>query len=232
MKLFIKGLLLAGLFSGSAYGFSISDIKPTVGYDLMSHHLETAQGFGKNVIKSKYVPMSNVYLGFRFHKNLGIELGYHRTSLRKHQIFLNDGHQGLGVKAQSNEGHDVHYKAHGPYMAAVLFSGIPTIEDAHEAYLSFGVVNKRVFVRDSIFLDSGILQTPPLVRTFKHRKSVFRAGVGTLHRLSDYMGLRTSISWENTAKIKPMKPDENPGSTLAVKTKNTINYGLGVYLTF
>lgn len=227
----IKALLLSTLLLPSvSLGFTIGDIKPTIGYDVLSHHMQLKEELGQGLFKSKYVPMSFIYAHGRLTENFGFEFGYHQTKVKKHKKHLSTGESGLGVKTSSNEGHEYHYRTSGPTASAIFFSPIPGTNFPGEVFFTAGVINKRIYMKDSLFMDNGVPQSPPLVRTFRARKTLLRLSGGWMHKVNDHFGIKTSVSWENTAKLKHIKPDENPGSSLTVGTRNTVNYGIGIYV--
>lgn len=227
----IKGLILSALLVPTlSFGFELSDIKPTLGYDILSHHMQLKEGLGQNLFKTRHIPMSFIYAHGRLTENFGFEFGYHQTKMKKHKKHLSPGEHSIGVTPTSHEGHEYHYRTAGPTASAIFFSPIPGTSLPGELFFTAGVINKRIYMKDSLFSDNGIAQTPPLVRTFKARKTLLRLSGGWMHKVNENFGVKTSISWENTGKLHHIKPDENPSSPLSVGTRNTLNYGIGIYI--
>lgn len=58
-------------------GFSISKIKPYLGIEYQYEHIKATDAF--HPILSSNFQMGNIFLGAKWHKNFGIEIGYYHT---------------------------------------------------------------------------------------------------------------------------------------------------------
>src|SRR5436190_17994729 len=73
---------------------------PYVGVDSQWRRADFKSGFGDNIFAHTY-PQANVYLGFKFHENVGVELGYEFGKSRARITSLTTGDVSAGTPISS-----------------------------------------------------------------------------------------------------------------------------------
>lgn len=179
----------------------------------------------------KIYGLGNVYVGFKFHENFGLEFGYEQSNRRKHfyrftqhkrffRFLLPGFSQERSVRFQLWHV-DMNY-----YIA---------LDHCFDFILSVG----GALIRPEMNL---IQNSPPrdgleraLVRMRLGQKGIFRARVGLQYDMLDWMGVRGLLGFDNTAHIS-INHDNKPSferRRIPIRVfKDAFSVSLGVYFKF
>lgn len=205
--------------------------QPYVGLDAQGRHVEFTKGFGDNLFKQDY-PQGNVYAGVKLMDWLGLEAGYEWTKRMHRTSSLGGGAVNLGNTVAGAISPVVYTsKAKFDGWHANLVGFLPIMEDCcTELFASVGVVHLRSFFERSLISVAGAPSTS--IAHFRQSKTIARANLGVQAKIVDAFGIRASIGWENTSKIRPFATNTDALATTQVKMKDSFIYGLGIFYTF
>ncbi len=231
-----------------------------VGFDSQLRHITFKKNFGGNILESHY-PQGNVFSGVMLNKNLGLEVGYEfskkqrslRNNLSNETVFgKNNPIVGSTFVINTVDMNRASSKISG--WNVNLIGSIPLISENNRLNLigSIGMSNLKLQVRN-VFTRSEVEFNDPNIRdpddTFvvsnsiytvmKKRKAVLRLTGGVQYTLTDCLGLRALVSWENTDRLQAKTVDtirsRFPKHSRAVRTctpRNSMQFGVGIFYTF
>ncbi len=239
------GLLVApALMLGvSMNAFADFALTPYIGADAQLRYLDFKRGFGDNLFKHNS-PQGNAYVGLKFNQFVGIEMGYQATKKQRKSLYLTAGQVNLGTvvpqsmilkNGLSSQISPISYttqeKTQGFHMNIVGFYPIFP-EYGLELFGSVGITQlKTNFSRQTLSVGG----VPPLnssILKFKKRKNIFRANIGLQQMITDCIGFRGTVGWENTAKFNKITPHVVTPNLTEVRLKNSIIYSLGLFRRF
>lgn len=210
-------------------------LDPYVGSDAGFRHI-TYGGGGNKLFRTNY-PQISIYGGFRFIDYLGLEVGYRISTLKSKFVRLDAGDLVLGVPVADTP---------NDYIARSQFKGwygsflgyFPVCDYPIDILGSIGLVELRTYHYQSLLIFNDPVTMEPTAanifgngRTYKKRKTLFTLGLGAQYCYCDTVGLRFKVDWENTDRIRNIKPLEGLGGTI-LNLKNSINYNLGLFVPF
>ncbi len=223
-------------------------LSPYLGVDAQIRHMPFQKDFGGNVLKKNY-PQGNFFAGLRL-DYFGLEAGY-TVSKKKHGTRNNvNGAPVFGVapaplgplELSTTQIHRATSRIHGwnfnlmgylpifcPENHVELVGGVGISQFKHRAHRTLSATS--VFEGDvpgTTDIELDVVNTH-----FNKRKAVLRLTGGIQHMLTDCFGIRALVNWENTAKLRIQGRDDETGERgFLARTKNSFNYGLGVFTNF
>jgi hypothetical protein len=233
MKL-VKGLLVAGavLTANGVSADMMGDINPILGVDYYQAWMKGKNSFANFFPKS--YPGATVYVGAKFHENFGVELGYDVSGRQKHNWTLAQGSTFFGT-TNTNATYTGTTKVRRSGGHIDLVGYLPVMECVDlTASVGYGWLKTKI---DSTFslanpAASGSAST---IASFKGKnKGVFRLGVGANFMVTDMVGFRGKVSWENTSALRV---NSTPTAALTglipnKAFKDTIALAVGAFVKF
>lgn len=217
--------------ANNAAGFFNLCLVPYVGVDGGYRRIKY-EGGGDKLFKT-ILPQAALYGGLKFNEYIGIEGGYKSTILKSQFVRLSGGDLVLNVPVVDTPA-DFLARARLKGWYGALMGYIPVSSCYPISLLaSIGATRLKTYHFETLLRDA--LGTPAFFtqfNTFRSKNTVLTLGIGTQYIHCDAVGIRFKIDWENTRKIKNLKPLENNASLLSLSLKNSINYNLGVFIPF
>jgi hypothetical protein len=226
-------------------------LMPYAGIDLQQRNMALQKGYGYNVFSRKYL-QNNFYMGLKLNKNFGLEGGYQssQNSSKKSMVLLGEdllGERVDNVGTLGAEGFvvtETSIRTKGPHLNIMGF--LPLENGKTEFVASVGITALTINADYKQLADSFLLAYSPAfvaetVRQFSSTRMIPRCMLGLQRKFSDSLGFRASFIYELTSRFKqvPFKNTLNesndllPGNgDLRASLRNSITYGLGVFMTF
>lgn len=231
-------IMLAASTSSADSNFFDNSLTPYIGADAQFRQMKFDPNRGANVFKKNF-PQGNIFAGLKFSDYVGIEVGFEGTNKRsRNSRILPSQYSVGGEPVQPNDAaHPSRFqdnistaRIHGPHVNMV--GTFALLDDPRLALIgSIGVSRLKMSLRYTAHIDDeGFLG---ISRNFVQRKSILRLGAGIQHMITDCIGVRGVLSWENTGKFNHILPREtgvHPSVFAAVK--NSFSYGFGVFVNF
>lgn len=226
------GFLSSILFATSSNASVMSAGDPYLGADAQIRSMNWASGLGDNVFK-KTAPQVNVYAGLRFCDYVGVEAGYEATTPRivkntipSTSLFLGTPFPEVFSGPVLTEGKFEMNGWHG------AFTGFIPVTSCDTLFGSVGIarLHAKHFATLIAQSGSGSLDQSIWQSRFSDKKTVARITGGYERLFNDCVGIRLSLGWENTNRLKNLRSRSN--KTDRVSLKNSWNYGLGAFTTF
>lgn len=210
-------------------------VTPFFGADAVWRHMDFWAGNGENAFKHN-APQGDVYTGFKFCDYFGVQFGYEATSRKNKTVTLNLPYIISGVMVTSARGLTRNaqivstHRIKGPHVDLV---GYLPICDRYRLALtgSVGIAHLKLSAQYRYTAFNGVanFNIPPLV--FTGRKTVARLMGGISHQITDCVGVRASVTWEHTAKLR-LHHVTRQRIVHTIRPKDSVNYGLGLYILF
>ncbi len=227
-------------------------LKPYLGFDIQQRNMHFKKMYGDNIFARKSL-QNNVYTGLRLTENFGLEGGYQSSQKTLKNSMTLSGEYLLGqlvnpaihVADSGFISAKTSICTQGPYLSLIRF--LAFYDDKTEFMTSIGATVLTVKLHYNQVADSfmAAYSTPEdiLATTlnFSSTKVIPRCMFGVQRQFSESWGLRASLVYELTGRFKQMAPknsidDPNnllPGNKqLRASLRNSITYGLGVFMTF
>jgi opacity protein-like surface antigen len=218
--------------SGNLHAANQWGLTPYVGADVQSRHMNWDTGSGGNLFTHDAV-QGNVYFGVKFSENFGIEGGYESTAKKVRSVFANPGELVTGTALGS--ANPIQFttttRLRGHHINLVSSA---SLSETHRLKLLglIGIVSLKASLtrQPTASITGGVFTsrngpTTPLIQ----RKNLLRLGTTLEHLLTDAWGIRGSITWENTKRLKIFASN---GANGIAQPKNSLVYGLGAFITF
>lgn len=243
----LSALLLVVLSGFSTLAYSLSTfpevrpyMRPYIGADVTLRHMGFKPGFGKGLFEPT-VPQGNAYVGVQLTDYLALEGGYEAIRKRTKTAILRPGDFSLGsgqiALGDPTEGHTFKEEFKGWHID--LIGIVPCLLPCDPSLQFFGgagVSRKKIRLVDTQVSENGVplpqATIDTLRRTLVKRKSFLRLSAGVQSLITDYIGIRAIVNWENTARFGYLKSQENPSGSTSANLKNTFSAGLGVFVKF
>lgn len=202
--------------------------EPYIGVDIQARNTPFANGFGEKLF-AKTSPQANLYFGIKINKVLAIELGRSMTAKKSRDAFFSNNSIYLGSLNQQDS----------------IGTGIKNVREWNLNLLGFlplfklhslhsidfvgliGAGNVEVRLKE-LKTAQGINQHE--IINLRAKKTIFRVGGGFQNMITENLGLRALIVFENTAKFNNIAAHV-PFDEIA-KLKNSIVYGVGLFVQF
>jgi len=238
-------------FFGSIFCMSAqASLEPYVGIDMQQRNMNFQKNYGANIFSRKLM-QNNIYLGVRPIENFGLELGHQSSQNSSKTTMVLEGDYLLGqlVNPAVTAPNEIPFiltqtsiRTQGTHLNVIKF--FPTKYSQTEFVAALGLTVLSVKFQYKQLADSelgsyaaeDVLDT---TRNFSSRRVIPRAMVGIQQKWTELLGFRASFVYENTRKFKQMLSKDVteglqlPGDReLKASLRNSITYGLGVFMTF
>ncbi len=216
-------LLTSGATNASGFCF-----KPYVGADAQFRFMSFQRDFGSKNFRNRY-PQANVYVGLKFCDYLGLEGGYFSSADLTRQSFFQTNELSLGANTFADTTSIGSSRIAGWHINAVGF--VPVSECYHlSALVYIGISQCKINLRDITTSIGGLPDN--LTVNFSQTKNILRLGAGLEHMITDCIGVRSLISFENTSAFKNIRNGVSPeGAAPAglVKVNNSVVLSFGIF---
>lgn len=226
MKQLAKSLIVAGALAvaGSAVA-DFGDINPYIGADLQLTKMKARAPFDSILAKS--FPGANLYVGTKVMENLGFEAGYNwsKSQDRTADIAARfDGVAAANFGSGAKPGAKTTLRRNSAFFDVV---GFLPVMDCVELIGSVGY--GYVMPKLSITTAGGAAVTGYELKN----QSVLRVGLGASYMVTDMVGLRAKLGWENTKHThfknsddrKKLRANSGALTTRPLKDSTTLNVG-------
>jgi len=241
MYIFKKSVAFGLLLTGASVAFAsegfFRDFNPDtlnvyVGADLQNRHMPYKSGEGSQFFKKDSL-QGNLFLGLRLHENFGVELGYEQTQRKKREVTLLPGDQTLGGVVGISQGFQTRAKLAGFHLDLMGFLPLEGYCKDLSLFAGIGVARLKAKLERTNVAVGGV-QFPPVTQSFdeKNSKYVARLTAGAQYLLTENLGVRGILNYENTSRIQPQSTSPDGTRVVKVKLKDSFSYGLGVFFKF
>ena len=199
---------------------------PYIGAEAIKTNQNYKSGFGRNIF-AKNPQDYSVFVGSKFYKQFGAELGYEFAPSKSKSVTLPVGSLATGGSTAlvTNTAFNSKIKATHPYL------GIFGEYDHHFAHV--GKVKFQAMLGASVSrVKASYTATAAgatVVRNFSKSKVVPMVKLGATFRATDRVGIRVSANYRNTSSLKAVAKEN---ALLNLKLKDTFGVGLGVTYSF
>lgn len=223
-------------------------LTPYLGVDAQIRHMEFFKRFGGNVLKKNY-PQGNFFAGLKFCDYVGVEFGYSMSQKKSQYKTLRDGDTVFGrvlgtsvPPATLRVDSSAYSSIRGWNMNLMGFLPILCEDNSFNLIGAIGISQLKLKVHHKIkFFTQSDSRSTLITRevaldfndfNLKKRKykGTLRLTVGAQQLITDCLGMRGLITWENTARLKSQFKMQN--RVLHAKPKNAITYGVGIFTQF
>lgn len=215
----------------AAYFFGYP-IYPYIGADYQYRDTPLHSGQGDNIFDSQF-QQGQIYVGVRFLQYFGLEFGYGKTNIKNQYTQFDANNVALGVLIPPGGPLETHLSQaeYKTYTANVMgFYLLPFDKRCRTELIgSFGIARiQPKLISELTHLDLMPLAVP-MTFTFDQRKTVLRLMGGIQYKITPNMGMRASITFEDTSQFRDIKASEWQNTNRFIALKNTWLYGLGIY---
>lgn len=226
--------LIGVLIATTSYA-SNWQLEPYVGADAQVRQTFFVRDYGNNLFKER-VPQGNFFIGTKIHEYLGFELGY-MTAFSAHRNAVFESPTSLpGRDEPIDPGEKLLYTTTSKIdgINANLMFFIPANEK-NNFIIGLGVARLRAYFKIIQTGDETRAYTPAEIAhespEFVRKKCVAQAKFGIQHKLTQNLGLRALVGWENTKKFKTFTPKamlDGIGDKYKLRLRDSFNCGLGI----
>ncbi|MBP6104477.1 MAG: hypothetical protein KA508_05415 [Gammaproteobacteria bacterium] len=223
---------------------------PYVGLDIQQRNMNFKKNHGDNIFSRKSL-QGNFYLGCRLNKYFGLEGGYQSSQNTSKKSMISKGEIVLGQVVDdpnlASNGFivtETTIRTKGPHLNVIGF--FPLEAGRTDFIASLGLTSLTIKAAYKQVADEflGIYAAEDVSATnlnFSAAHLIPRCMLGVQRQFTESLGLRASLVYELTGRFKQMAPknaindpdDLLPGNKqLKVSLRNTITYGLGIFMTF
>lgn len=196
------------MFIGTA-GADVSTAKfePFVGIDYQQTWMTPSTKNDQQFLPKSF-PGANVYVGTKFMKSFGAEFGVDQSANKKKNWI----DEKLGKGATKLRRTSVHLD---------LLGFLP-VNECFEVFANVGIGFTKIRAKAKInYLNFTVIGDEAKTRN----KPTLRLGLGALYMVTDTMGVRAKLGWENTGKLKDKKDKDK-------NFKNSNMLFLGAFVKF
>ncbi len=217
MKKLAKSLVIVSALAvaGSAVA-EFGDITPYVGADYQQAWTKNSDAYKGSMAKS--FPGATLYVGSKFHENFGVELGYSMSKTKSKINAEKDKFDGDQYKAGA-----IKTKLRRSTAFLDLVGFLPVMDGVELiGSVGYGLQKPKLTLIEQL---SGATADRVKLKS----KGTARVGLGASYMLTDMVGLRAKLGWENTSsiKFKDAKDYDNPKPF-----KNTTTFNFGAFVKF
>lgn len=202
-------------------------LTPYIGAEVQRRTTNYVRGFGDNLYNKNFA-QANFFLGLKFCDYAGIELGYETTNKSRRIVNLPKGSTLFGQDEFFSSSWDSRAQLNGWNINLMGF--VPLSENIPiSLFGSVGIAILKCRVQPNLTMAVG---NPELIiYDATKTRPVLRLTTGIQYMLLDCLGVRGSIGWENTSKFGNFQePDVK--ETVIAKFKDSVNFGLGLFVQF
>ncbi len=201
----IRGLVILGMVvsAGNVNAEIMVDLTPYIGAEYSQIWMK-GRGNWSDVFPRRGFSGGGVYVGSKFHRNFGVELGYDISTRKKRDWELFPGIPFFNGVTTEKINARTTVRRHGGHIDLI---GFLHITECLEFIGSAGVgwVKPKVFIStvlSSNGLASSSLVAKGLTNISSRGRGVFRLGFGLSYMVTEVAGVRTKFSWENTKTLR------------------------------
>lgn len=233
-KLLISVILSGIASSANAFvDWPETCLRPYVGLDGQLRTLQYGSNNGGNIF-AKNFPQINGYVGLAFNECFAVELGYEYAFKQKRTVRLGPGDNFFGANIPEgdflvNSSSANIQGVHGSLVGRYPIWDCPNIK----LLATIGMTYLRTNLSMTAVEDSfGTLE--PITDRFNQSKLVARLGGGLEHMITDCIGVRGLIVWEDTSQFKRIRASTEGGGTFngVAGLRSSLNYSLGLFMIF
>jgi opacity protein-like surface antigen len=221
-------------------------VTPFFGADAQWRHMEPKKEFGDKEFKHDY-PQGDVYAGIKFGDYLGIQVGYEASIRQSKTINRVPPYTSLGITSEpANPLPGIIFNGFeytstsqikGPHVDLVGF--VPICKDM-EFVVSVGLANSKVSLKrqptaltvNNVTRQVSQINTPVNDAVFSKRKNILRLMGGFQQYVTECVGVRASVTWEQTKKFGNLLAQNFSSNPPTAQIRNSVSYGLGFFVTF
>lgn len=229
--LYIVSMLISfvGLMSSAHASFDTYQL--FVGVDFQERTLRFEEDSGGNLFQ-EHAFQYDLYGGLRFCEYLGLDLGYFASKNKNRTAEFGPGDTVSGQVLPSTAPTETHFtetKIKGPHIDVLGY--YPLLPDyGIELLGGIGVAYSKLMLKDAVVAINDITLTSPIARIYDIKRAHARALIGLQTLVYSCVGIRGTVTWENTSVFNDIKPADFPNDVRGnVNVKNSWAYGLGVF---
>jgi hypothetical protein len=208
-------------------------VRPFFGVDAQHRHMEFEKNFGHELFPEHF-PQYNLFAGVRVGQYFGVAVGHENSRTRKANTSIDTGATLLGLAQIVDEGHRSSAKIKGTYAEVMGFLPLDFMKaKSTELFLGLGYIHNKLTLENlTVEALGGPVGGPDFEDHYAENDDHFRGELGIQKIICNHLGLRLSLSYENTSRFKHLKPVEFPEATTNVNLKNSWATGLGFFWVF
>lgn len=211
--------------------FSSMGIEPYVGVDAQYRFMAFRNGYGGGVFK-KQSPQGNIYVGLKFCDYLGLEAGYFASLQQSRNSTTPRGQRFLGEILTDSVTATSSSRIDGWHLNVLGFLPFCLSDYNFEAFGFVGLANVRVRTKSTITALNGIPDNGVPEIKLALTRTVLRAGAGLQYMLTDCIGIRGAVTWENTSRLNNIRSVNSDNPALVAKLQDSCILGLGLFARF
>lgn len=231
-SLYIVSILIGLLVPMRSANAFFETTQPFIGIDFQERTLNFDENNGGNLF-CDHAFQYDLYAGLRFCDYLGVDLGYFANKSQNRTSSFGPGDIVLGQTLAAGSPVETHFtetKIKGPHVDFLVFTPFMP-EYGIELFGGIGVAYSKLMLKEAIIAINDITLTSPIARNYDIKRANARALLGLQTLVYSCVGIRGTVTWENTSVFNDLKPAEFPDDQGRVNVKNSWAYGLGVYAT-
>ena len=219
-------------FNSHAADFFGYPVFPYMGADYQYREQPFRENFGDNAFETQYNQF-NLYMGMRFWEEyLGIEINYSQTPNKSTTRQYSDQNivNAVYIPPGNSESHSFQSRLSSFGVSLLGFYPMPFDRLCRAdlfAGIGYSYANSKQIDRLTAVNNVAI---PAQTYTFDDSKSILRFIVGMQYLLNHNIGIRSSITWEDTSQFREMRAEEMSYGPKRVALKSHWTYGVGVFL--
>lgn len=202
-------------------------LKPYLGIDAQFRFMSFREGFGAKNFRNRY-PQANIFGGLKFCDYLGIEAGYFSSVDLTRNSTFGPNEVNLGVSEFPASINSIgSSRIQGWHIN--LMGYVPISEEYCLTALGYiGASQSKVTLRYIVTEIAG--EQEDFTANFSQTKTIMRAGLGLQHMISNCIGVRGIVGWEDTSKFNAIRSPVDPN--LLVKLKSSVVLSFGIFAIF
>ncbi len=231
---FVKKAILSICTLAASMSFGISqasstlnEYEPYIGVDFSANYVSFKNDYGKTAFE-KYTGSADIHFGFYFNENIGMEIGYEYSPLRRMDSKRDPGqtvNPGAPASTTLYEGNlyymSSQYKLHMPYVA-VKFSTDICENDKTKIFALIGISPAKL--KASHVITNGNMGDATK-RSYSKRRIIPTLKVGVENEFANGLGMRLFANYKH---LSPFKVKSGRGDS-EIRMKNSFGVGAGLY---
>lgn len=184
-------LSLAGMVTARS-SLSLSVFEPYIGLEYQYEHIKPSPAY-RQILSADY-QTGNLFVGVKYHKNFGIEVGYYRSLKASQQ--QTDVNTFNGQQASNTTSLLTHTRFKGFSFDFDLYYAL---DPKFNICAILGFVSMHPTISFQAGNNTDLAAAFPLIKT--QNKTVPRLGIG-LELLEKHWGMRSRVLWANTQNVR------------------------------
>lgn len=244
MKLFLcrGGCVFLFLMSTAAIASSDSlpSFVPYVGLDAQYRYMSFDKDMGAKLISNKY-PQGGIFVGARLYEYFGFELGYRKSATKSSWFpLLENGANLLTILLDPLDLISVKFEGSVREFYWDMAGYFPISEYYRLSLMAVVGMNRLQYKMKMRVLQHDLANPAIIdhdqVMLFEEKRWVPKLALGLQHMVTLDFGIRTMLSWEQTAKFKNMSPTNLHTGLVRPQyrssIKNSIIPSIGIFYNF